>query len=209
MRILETQVFKFSELTDAAKEKARDWWRQCEAQDNSWSEGVISDADQIATLMGIDIKRRTFKTMGGGTGSEPCIYWSGFWSQGDGASFEGTYSYTKGAAKAVRDYAPKDAELARIAAALQAAQRKCFYTLSASITTSGHYSHANTMRAECEAERGNADDVADDVIEALRDFANWIYGQLEKAYYWQNADAQVDENIECNEYEFTAEGKIV
>jgi hypothetical protein len=35
----------------------------------------------------------------------------------------------------------------------------------------------------------------------------WIYRQLEREYDYQNADAQVDENIRANEYEFYEDGK--
>lgn len=35
-RVIETPVYYFDQLSDSAKEKARDWWRQCEAEDPSW-----------------------------------------------------------------------------------------------------------------------------------------------------------------------------
>ena len=37
------------------------------------------------------------RLMGGGTRAKPCIWFSGFWSQGDGACFEGYWSNAKGA----------------------------------------------------------------------------------------------------------------
>ena len=39
------------------------------------------------------------------------------------------------------------------------------------------------------------------------DKEGWIYRTLESEYDYQNADEQVDENIEANEYTFTAEGR--
>ena len=33
MRIKETKVYQFDELSDKAKEKARDWWREASAGD--------------------------------------------------------------------------------------------------------------------------------------------------------------------------------
>ncbi len=36
---------------------------------------------------------------------------------------------------------------------------------------------------------------------------NWIYRQLEKEYEYQNSDECVDENILCNSYTFTEDGK--
>lgn len=38
MRIAETKVYTFNELTDAAKEVARSWWRTCEASDPAWAD---------------------------------------------------------------------------------------------------------------------------------------------------------------------------
>jgi hypothetical protein len=36
----------------------------------------------------------------------------------------------------------------------------------------------------------------------------WIYRQLETEYDWLNADEQVDESIEGNDYQFTDNGRI-
>src|SRR3954466_15035963 len=108
-------LYKFGELSEDAKEKARQWYREADDGDNFWSESVIEDAATIADLMGIDLRQRPVKLMNGGTRYEPAIYWSGFWTQGSGACFEGTYTYKKGSAKAVRDYAPKDEALHAIA----------------------------------------------------------------------------------------------
>lgn len=35
-RVQETPVYKFDQLSAKAKEKARSWWRQCEAEDPAW-----------------------------------------------------------------------------------------------------------------------------------------------------------------------------
>jgi hypothetical protein len=43
----------------------------------------------------------------------------------------------------------------------------------------------------------------------MRDFADWIYRQLESEYDYANSDESVDENILCNEYEFDENGKLV
>src|SRR3546814_19433181 len=70
---------------------------------------------------------------------------SDLWNQGDGACFEGIYSYARGASAAIRRYAPKDVELQRIADALGAIQRRNFYQLSARITHRGRYYHEYSM----------------------------------------------------------------
>jgi hypothetical protein len=36
MRTIETKIYAFHELSDKAKEVAREWWRSCESMDPSW-----------------------------------------------------------------------------------------------------------------------------------------------------------------------------
>jgi hypothetical protein len=45
------------------------------------------------------------------------------------------------------------------------------------------------------------------VTESLRDFADWIYRQLETEYEWRMADEQVDYAITANEYTFDESGR--
>lgn len=208
-----TEVFKFEELSDKAKEKAREWWRDLEQRsgDNFWSESVIEVAATLADMLGIDLRTRPVKLMGGGTRHEPEIYWSGFSSQGDGACFVGSYAYKAGSVKAVREYMPKDEELHRIARALAAAQRPNFYRIEATLKKSDHhYSHENTVSIDVfyseAGEYGPEPKNADDFRDLLRDFMRWIYRQLEAEYEYTMADEQVDESIIANEYDFTEDG---
>ena len=46
-----------------------------------------------------------------------------------------------------------------------------------------------------------------DITQLMRDFADWIYRQLEAEYEYQNSDEQVIESIRCNEYEFDEQGE--
>ena len=143
MRIVETPVYDFTELSDAAKDKARAWFR--ETIDHDWWDSVYDDFEQICPILGVTLATRTVRLMGGGTRQKPCIWFSGFWSQGDGACFEGRYAYAPRASLRIRDYAPQDTELHRIADALQALQRSNFYQLTASFRQTGRYSHAYAM----------------------------------------------------------------
>ena len=134
----------------------------------------------------------------------------GFWSQGDGASYEGSYTYARGAARAVRAHAPKDAELHAIADALAGVQRPNFYQLGADIRQSGRYCHEYTMAIHVERDSPAWQDMTDGadtaVIEALRDLARWLYRQLELEYNYLTSDEAVDETIYANEWTFTADG---
>lgn len=206
--VLEKTVYNFAELDETAKERARDWYRAGNL-DYDWFDSCYEDFEQVAKILGIEFNRQRTnnpKAIGG-----PCIYFSGFSSQGDGASVEGRYDYAKGAPKAIRSYAPQDMELHRIADELQAIQRKWFYGLSARIVTRGNYSHSHSMEIDVsDFKTGDSPDEATEeaIRELLRDFANWMYRQLEASHDWLQADEQVDESIEANGYEFTAEGRI-
>lgn len=213
-RTIETTVYQYDELSEAAQEKAREWYRTAASiGDDFFSECVIEDAACVAEILGIDIRQTRKTLLGGGHRYEPTVYFSGFWSQGDGACFDGRYSYKKGASKAIREYCP-DKELHRIADALQAAQKKNFYKLWATCKHSGHYYHSGCMAVDV----GHDDDSPcyrsreigiseDDIRQLMRDFADWIYKQLENEWEYQNSDEQVTESIRANEYEFTENGE--
>lgn len=134
--IIETTVYQMEELSDDAKEKARDWYREG-AFDHDWYWAVYADFEQICEILGIALASVPVRLHGGGTRRKPCIWFSGFASQGDGACFEGDYSYARGCASAIRSYAPKDQELHRIADALLAIQWSNFFQLSARVIGRG------------------------------------------------------------------------
>lgn len=216
MHTIQTQVFKYSELSDSAKGRARDWYRSASEGDNFFAETVYDDAATIGAIMGIDLCQARKTKLDGSPLYTPTIYYSGFWSQGDGACFESTYRYKKGALSALRKHiggeSKGDKELLRICKALQDIQRKYFYRLQASTKHSGHYYHSGCMRVsvdyvgdyytDSETDKGE-----DEITQALRDFADWIYDQLESAYDWENSDENVAEVIAMNGYEFTEEGE--
>jgi hypothetical protein len=159
--------------------------------------------------MGIDLKQKPVKTIGGLTRYDPSIWFSGFSSQGDGACFEAHYRYAKGCAKAVRGYAPKDERLHQIVDGLQDVQRRAFYRLTADTSHHGHYYHSGCMTVDvCRTDDAEVSyPVEEEVTRLLRMFADWIYRQLEAEYDYQMSDECVDESIRANDYEFTEAGK--
>lgn len=201
----EIAVYQFDELSDKAKEKAREWYRTGQL-DYDWWASVYEDADTIASIIGIDIDRKGKCT--------PAIYFSGFCSQGDGACFEGSYRYKKGWRKELAEYAPRigtNIEVWQIAEALQAIQARHFYKLEATCRHRGHYQHSGCMSVDVEhAEDRYRDigDAEDEIRDQLRLFADWIYDRLESEHDWLMADEQVDESIRANEYEFLETGDL-
>lgn len=142
-----------------------------------WSDSVIEDAKEIGALIGFRIDS---------------VYFSGFWSQGDGACFTGDLYYAKGASKRIREYAPRDTELHDIADRWTALQRANFYAISGTVQHSGHYYHSGCTSFEFEDARycygwtnGGFDE--DEAKQIARDFMDWIYARLEKEYEYAQA----------------------
>ena len=209
MRIVETPVYDFTELSDTARDKARTWFR--ETIDHDWWDSVYDDFEQICPILGVTLATRTVRLMGGGTRQKPCIWFSGFWSQGDGACFEGRYAYAPRAPLRIRDYAPQDTELHRIADALQALQRPNFYQLDGLLPADrpvlARLCDDVRRRPRQPCRPGDRRSHRGRPGQALRDLANWLYRTLEREYEFQTSDETVDEGMSANGYTFTAEGR--
>ena len=208
-RTVETVVYAIEELSEAAKERARAWYRGT-CLDHEWYDAVYHDFEAICGILGVTLRTSPVRLVGGGTRDKPHIFFRGFSSQGDGASFEGSFHHAKGAARAIRAYAPKDNGLHRIADNLQSAQSKNFYQLNATIQRRGRYCHEYAMTIEVERDSPTwqpmTDGAEDTVTEALRDLAPWLYRQLEREYEHLTSDAAVDEAIAANGWTFAAAG---
>lgn len=203
-RIVSKTVYQFSELSDEAKERAREWYRQGNL-DCEWWESTYEDFVRIGEMLGIEFDTYPVKLMNGNVRNDPKIHFSGFCSQGDGASFAGHYSYRKGCVKEVMAYVPQDKELHGIVRALFEAQRRCFYGLQANISLRGHYSHSGTMSFDVTCDNCNDFD-EDDISQPLRELADWLYRRLESEYDYLMSNEAVDESIEANAYEFDEDG---
>lgn len=196
MQAYTDKIYTFEQLDDSAKEAAREWYRQ-HCLDYEWWDGVFDLVKDAGECLGIDVDR---------------IYFSGFGGQGDGACFEGAYSYRKGWREALKKKFGGDllAELEKIGFALQAVQAPAFYKLSASVSQSGRYMHSGCTYISVDHADRYATDVEEDGIkDGLRDFMDWIYCKLEEEYEWLMIDEQVDEAIIANGYEFTEDGLFV
>jgi hypothetical protein len=218
-RIREDDVYQFDELSDRAKERARDWFRGLiDASDIG--ENVIEDATRMAEILGIDMRTRTVKLLGGGTRQEPNVYWD--LGNGGGAAYDGSYSYQKGSVQKIKAEAPaewtnqdgtkgaskENKDLQEIAETLQEVQRRNFYQVQASIRHSGRLS----MSIEVERADGKEFALSEDaniVEQALEDFASWIHARLQAEEKYRYSAEVVDEDIRANEYEFTEDGDCV
>lgn len=192
MRTVEHNLYQFNELSDSAKERAREWYRT--TFDYEWWDFVYDDAKEVGKVLGIDISN---------------IYFSGFSSQGDGAQFMGDYEYRKGASKEIRSYT-NDEELHRIADDLQEIQRRNFYSISASVSHDGHYVHeyCTTINVHDSRDIDVSDDTEESIKELMRDYMRWIYRSLEREYEYLTSDENIDEMMVANEYEFDENGEM-
>ena len=208
-RVTIKEVYQFDELSDEAKERAREWYRQGNCDDSFWSECTIDAAKEIGKLLGMDIDK---------------VYFSGFWSQGDGACFEGTWRAGDIKLEKLKEYAPQDKELQRIGEQLAELAVK-YPDGYFRVKHRGHYSHSGCTSFDVELPNDQEQELEydspeykalqvelgedeDSLIELARDYMNWIYQRLEADWEWQNADEQVDENIRANEYEFLEDGQL-
>jgi hypothetical protein len=204
MRTITRNVYKFSELSDSAGEKAREWWREGQL-DYDWWEYTYDWFEEICQAIGIDLDTKPVKLMNGKTRYDPRIYFSGFCSQGDGACFGGRYAYKRGCKKAVREVCG-DKVVHGIVDELVDAQRERGYKLVCDIKHSGRYCHEYTMRFELVDDLPYRASSEERIGEAMRDLARWLYRQLEAEHDYLPSDESCLESMEANGYEFYEDG---
>ena len=194
MRKIEVEVFTFAELSDDAKECAREWYRQgIEFDTIDIIECTILDA---AKLLGITIDRRR-------TGYE--VDWG---TNPIGAAFVGSWRAADVKPGAIQKEWPKESTLHVIARDLEAVAAEFPDAYANCDTGRGCF-----QRVEAYAEVGDdPDDCSDDVeqliTDALTSFAHWMSCTIAAEYDYQFSDECVDDSIRANEYEFTADGEV-
>lgn len=173
-------LYRFDELSESAKQAACQWY--AEGMPSDWYADVCDDFEMCVGFMGLTNVRTQF---------------SGFWSQGDGASFLARYAYRKNGLIDLIAYAPTDTALHEIARDIVAIQRRAFYRIDGAVTLSGRYCHEYTMRFD-----------NDDLLECFRRLARWFYAALEKSYEYLTSPEHVAEMCEANEWHFDEKGKF-
>ena len=211
MRTQTTTIYKFDELSDEAKQTAIESARYMDVDFFEWWGSSFEMFAEAAELFGLDVRQTRKYLVGGGHRYDPTIFFSGFSSQGDGACFEGSYSYKKGALKATKQAFPADSELLRIVRDLQAIQQRNFYQLTATIKHRGQYNHSGCMDITVDRADGKAfsEDDEESLKQLMRDFADWVYSSLEKEYDYLTSDEAVAESLRANEVEFTEDGETI
>lgn len=197
MKTKTINLYEFNELSEAAKEKARNWWRECSVGDSFWSERILDETKEQASFMGFDVEK---------------ILWSGFYYTGDGACFIGRWN--------ANDLNPEEvaygwgecdstSKIKQIAEMFEKFS-KCYPELQVKISHNNHYCHEMSVDYDFyffDQETGEEKDYPEDFSErafkeTCVDLFKWIYRQLEKEYEYQNSNECVDESILANEYSF-------
>ena len=194
MRIVETKVYTFEELAENSQQIAIDNHRDVNTYDGWWEpifEGITEEAEQAGFHVGN-------------------IYFSGFWSQGDGAMFEYT---TLG-----------DTLLNKFVDQLDLSPMRKSWLRSQTFAQSegnhrGHYYHESCCSHNVDFEPnfstyGNfwewigsfADQYEEFVIAEYKKLCGELYSRLSTYNDELTSDEEVAETIIMNEWEFDVDG---
>ncbi len=196
MRDVAFKVYNFSELSEAAQEKALNESRYVVVEGDWWHKELAERfKNEILPCFGVHANE---------------VNYSGPGHQGDGARFLGRFAYEKGMCKKVAQF--EDAELSRIATELMDVQRRHFYQLMGVISPNyymGNYLHEMTTTFDIYfdgRDRYPSDEVEDTLKDLHRDLMRWFYKQFENEFWHQCSDEVVQDFLVANELEFRQDG---
>ena len=175
-------IVKYNELNEDQKTKVINNLRDINV-DHDWFDFTYEDTKTILEFLGFsDVK----------------IQFSGFSSQGDGASFTGKFKVsdnvneTKDRIKAVKEYTP---HIKLFEYGMMRFNNEEWSDETLLIKRISHrYSHSGTISSDNK-----------DLTKFVRDFSNELYKTLEKEYDYLTSRKCIEETIEANEYEFDLE----
>jgi hypothetical protein len=190
----EFKIFTYEELSDEAKEKARQIIGESNT-DNSWWYECITEEFDADGYFEVDK-----------------VYFSGFWSQGDGAIFEYSRITDKLVNEAIESlWLPKwKKDVLKGLGFVGSGKHR------------GHYYHSGCCAHYIEQDTQQIyrypniekfydtylSEIEDYVISKYDELCGELYRSLEKEYCYQFSEECVVENIACNGYEFNENGTI-
>ena len=181
MREITVKVYAFAELSEAAKERALNAFRDINVEFN-WYEDTFGTIRTAGELLGLDIGQIYFDAY------SYCI-------------FDASYEYVRGAVKAVRKEFSWADDLCKVAKDLQDLQKRHFYSLSCAVREGRDMNQYSCFRF--------GEDYECDLGDILDEFAHWARILLRDECEGLTSDEAVKEMIESNGYEFTENGKLV
>jgi hypothetical protein len=188
-------TYSFDELSEEAKKHAIE--KLCDINtDYEWYDCTIDDFKDRAREKGFDVDK---------------TYFSGFWSQGDGAMFEGSVDFHVWKPTNIHPLVIKCIDNGLI-------------SLSWSVKHRGHYYHSKcryidfdygnvpyTWKSNYGATGRIIDEMTKIEAQLEEDFTELcadLYRSLEEEYEYQTSEEAIIETIEANEYEFTEDGDL-
>jgi len=151
------------------------------------------------------------KTLLGFCGFEnPDIQFSGFGSQGDGASFSGTCDTSKINLHGLCEYAPKEDKFRKLATDIKNLT-KDFPDCKVILTRyhCGGYVHENTIGydAEYTGEVSGYENMINGVKDSCKSIMREIYARLENEYTEITSDSAIEESLDASECYFDENGR--
>lgn len=219
----EEETYSFEELSPEAQENALDNNRDINVDYDGWEDGVTEPFKEEMSEIGID---------------DITISYSGFYSQGDGASFTSEDIDTRKLFNAIGIQSNKSLDM-ETDDERKKGENKDFYDLldrmedvgqlernrinpeEIRVTierTDNRHVHYNTVRANVEIwdepdgweePEGFTEELEEKVTEYIRGLCKDLYRRLEKEYDFQTSDESVKETLIDNDYEFDEEGNII
>lgn len=200
MRTETIEVYKFEELSEEVQKKVIEKNQDVEVDNDYWHDNTIENWKEKLEELGF---------------YEPVINYSGFWSQGDGASFTcSAFEVDKMMELFDKD---KDKPLYKRLLELYKEGKLEFNTKI--LRTNSHYYHERSTTAylewsleeNIEDDRAvltaNLDSLENDIEKYVEDLNRQIYKSLEEDYNELTTDEVVKEYIIDNEWEFTKDGE--
>lgn len=182
------ETYTYDELSKEAQEKVLENLHDISVEDD-WFEFEFEEIIESLAKMGFEDAK---------------IFFSGFYSQGDGACFTANLDIDK-----VVKYFKLKTKYAHLL-------KK--HDITGCIRAGGHYSHANTMSIDIDAERKDGKEMytesteqenfKEEILDLARTEADEIYDDLKKSYEYLTSEKSIVEMIEVNEYTFLEDGKM-
>lgn len=199
---------QYSEWDEKTQQKILDKYRNINVEFDDWYEWEFENWATKLAERGYDIvEEKTNKN--GKKYKDYQIAFSGFWSQGDGASFTGTVDIIKWL-----EYT-KNSRYSRILKLLKSGSIQ--HSASIKRDRWHHYSHWNTtsiyhdwyMNGDHPRIEALIEDIEEELLKDHQELNREIYKELQEDYEEQTSDEAVKDTLEANQYEFDETGKIM
>ena len=219
-KVTEVEVYKWEELSQKAQQKAREWY--LDGMDYEWWEGVYESAKEDGYEKGFHIDKINF---------------SGFYLQGDGASWIGQVD--------VRQWLEENCEDSiGLSAWCQLIQEDVVSKFVKVVANTTHYCHESTMQfSDVEDSTDEYNDeyelqlpsifkgmsvanlfdiiesdnncpikstegITQAITESGKDFAKDIYARLREEYEYLCSDEMMLDHFHANDYFFDSDGRL-